>query len=87
MASLPAKIQLKNQASSRNERADDIARLKVELRLPSLEYVDVSAQLELSRALKRWPLLADFPITDDQGDQVPLPLVQPVRRGKFGALK
>lgn len=87
MASLPAKIQLKNQASSRNERADDIARLKVELCLPSLEYVDVSAQLELSKALGRWPLLADFPITDDQGDQVPLPIVQPVRQRKFGALK
>jgi hypothetical protein len=87
MASLPAKIQLKNQAPSRNERADDIARLKVELRLPNLEYVDVSAQLELSRALKRWPLLADFPITDEHGDQVPLPVVQPVQQGKFGALK
>jgi hypothetical protein len=87
MASLPAKIQLKNQAPSRNERADDIARLKAELRLPSLEYVDVSAQLELSRALKRWPLLADFPITGDHGEQLPLPVVQPVQQGKFGALK
>jgi hypothetical protein len=87
MAALPAKIQVKNQALTRNERADDIARLKVELRLPSLEYVDISAQLELSRALKRWPLLVDFAINDAQGDQVPLPIEQPVRQGKFGALK
>ena len=51
MAALPAKVQVKKQAVSRNERADDIARLKVELSLPSLEYVDISAQMELSRAL------------------------------------
>ena len=29
MAALPTKVQVKNQALSRNERADDIARLKV----------------------------------------------------------
>lgn len=84
MASLPAKSQVKNQALSRYERADDIARLKAELHLPSLEYVDVSALLELSRALKRWPLLADFAIT---GNQPPLPVAQPVQPGKVGALK
>ncbi|KKX69886.1 MULTISPECIES: cellulose biosynthesis protein BcsR [Pseudomonas] len=84
MASLPAKSQVKNQTLSRNERADDIARLKAELHLPSLEYVDVSALLELSRALKRWPLLADFAITDIQSSS---PVAPPVHQGKFGALK
>ena len=84
MASLPAKSQVKNQTLSRSERADDIARLKAELHLPSLGYVDVSALLELSRAQKRWPLLADFAIT---GKQSSSPVAQPVRQGKFGALK
>ncbi|WP_288099204.1 cellulose biosynthesis protein BcsR [Pseudomonas sp.] len=84
MASLPAKSQVKNQTLSRYERADDIARLKAELHLPSLEYVDVSALLELSRALKRWPLLADFAIT---GKQSPSPVAEPVQPGKVGALK
>ncbi|MBK3456504.1 hypothetical protein GIW56_18640 [Pseudomonas gessardii] len=86
MAALPTKVQVKNQALSRNERADDIARLKVELRLPNLEYVDISAQLELSRALKRWPLLADFAIADEQAEQLPLPVAQAVQQDKFGAL-
>ena len=86
MAALPTKAQVKNQALSRNERADDIARLKVELRLPNLEYVDISAQLELSRALKRWPLLADFAIADEQAEQLPLPVAQAVQQDKFGAL-
>lgn len=86
MAALPAKIQVKNQALSRDERADDIARLKVELRLPSLEYVDISAQLELSRALKRWPLLADFAIAQERDEQLPLLVVRPVQQGKFGDL-
>jgi hypothetical protein len=84
LASLPAKSQVKNQTLSRYERADDIARLKAELHLPGLEYVDVSALLELNRALKRWPLLADFPITDKQS---PSPVAQPVQQGKVGALK
>ena len=84
MASLPAKSQVKNQTLSRYERADDIARLKAELQLPSLEYVDVSALLELSRALKRWPLLADFTMTDKQSSS---PVASPVQQGKFGALK
>ncbi|MCK8657316.1 YhjR family protein [Pseudomonas umsongensis] len=52
--------------------------------MPSLEYVDVSALLELSRALKRWPLLADFAITDIQSSS---PVAPPVHQGKFGALK
>lgn len=87
MAALPAKVQVKNQVLSRNERADDIARLKAELHLPSLEYVDISAQLELSRALKRWPLLADFTPADAHDEQLPLPVAQPVQQDKFGALK
>ncbi|UVL86137.1 YhjR family protein [Pseudomonas sp. B21-028] len=45
---------------TRTERADDIARLKAELQLPALKYVDVSLQKELRRALQRWPLLAEF---------------------------
>lgn len=83
MAALPAKVQVKKQAVSRNERADDIARLKVELSLPSLEYVDISAQMELSRALQRWPLLVDLAADGDltQG----LPVNQPVRKNRFGA--
>ena len=85
MAALPTKVQVKNQALSRNERADDIARLKVELRLPSLEYVDISAQLELGRALNRWPLLADFAITDEHEVQ-PMSVAQPMQQEKFGAL-
>lgn len=85
MAALPAKIQVKEQTLSRNERADDIARLKTELSLPSLEYVDISAQLELSRALQRWPLLADFPIRNERAQQ--LPVAQPMQKHKFGAQK
>lgn len=83
MAAIPAKVQVRNQALSRNERADDIARLKVELSLPSLEYIDISAQLELSRALQRWPLLVDLAVGSEltQG----LPVNQPMRKNRFGA--
>ncbi|NBA97831.1 cellulose biosynthesis protein BcsR [Pseudomonas sp. R5(2019)] len=87
MATLPAKIPVKNQALSRTERADDIARLKVELKLPALEYVDISAQLELSRAMRRWPLLNEFSFPTLAPAEPPLPVVQPIRQGKFGALK
>lgn len=60
MAALPTEIQMKKTTLSRNERADDIARLKADLNLSDLHYVDISAQLELSQALKRWPLLAEL---------------------------
>lgn len=70
MAALPAKVQMKKTTLSRNERADDIARLKADLNLPHLEYVDISAQLELSQALKRWPLFVELaavsPVTDGE---------------------
>ncbi|UZE21531.1 YhjR family protein [Pseudomonas sp. B21-056] len=56
--------------SMRSERADDIARLKAELQLPALKYIDVSVQRALRRALQRWPLLAEF----EQAQ--PLPSVQ-----------
>lgn len=60
MAALPTTVQMKKAALSRNERADDIARLKADLNLSDLHYVDISAQLELSQALKRWPLLVEL---------------------------
>jgi hypothetical protein len=51
---------MKARVQSRADRADDIARLKLELELPELDYVDISAQIELQRALHRWPLLAEI---------------------------
>jgi hypothetical protein len=51
---------MKARVQSRADRADDIARLKLELELPELDYVDISAQIELQRALHRWPLLAEM---------------------------
>jgi hypothetical protein len=48
------------KALSRAASVDDIARLKAELKLPALAYVDVTAQLELKQAMRRWPLLAEF---------------------------
>lgn len=45
---------------SRNERADDIARLKAEMQLPALKYIDVSLQRELRHAVERWPLFAEL---------------------------
>ncbi|VVO45786.1 hypothetical protein PS903_00014 [Pseudomonas fluorescens] len=87
MAALPPKISVKNQALSRTERADDIARLKVELKLPELEYVDISAQLELRRAMRRWPLLEELGFPTLAPSEPPLPVAQPIRQGKFGALK
>lgn len=60
MASLPADVKMSARLLSRTERADDIARLKSELQLPALKYVDISVQRELRRTLQRWPLLAEF---------------------------
>ena len=62
MATLPSALQMSALAQARNGRADDIARLKLELDLPDLEYVDISAELELRRALQRWPLLAELEV-------------------------
>jgi hypothetical protein len=50
---------VKARAQSRADRADDIARLKLEIELPELDYVDISAQIELQKALHRWPLLGE----------------------------
>ena len=58
MAALPTAFQISADILSRTERADDIARLKSMMDLPTLGYVDVSAQMELMQALERWPLLA-----------------------------
>ena len=58
MAALTAETQLNSKVLLRYEHTTDIAQLKVCLQLPDLEYVDVSAQLELKGALQRWPLLA-----------------------------
>jgi len=60
MAALPTALQVKAKVQSRADRADDIARLKQELELPELNYVDVSAQIELQKALHRWPLLVEM---------------------------
>lgn len=58
MATLPTATQISADILSRNERADDIERLKSMMDLPTLAYVDISAQMELMQALERWPLLA-----------------------------
>ena len=58
MATLPTAAQISADLLSRNERADDIERLKLMVDLPDLRYVDISAQVELIQALERWPLLA-----------------------------
>jgi hypothetical protein len=84
MAALPGEIQMSAQKISRFDYADDIARLKIELNLPSLDYVDISAQIELTRALKRWPLLANFAVLPDVDAQL-LPSTA-VRQSKLGAL-
>lgn len=58
MATLPTAAQISADILSRNERADDIERLKLMVDLPELGYVDISAQVELLQTLERWPLLA-----------------------------
>ena len=58
MATLPTAAQISADILSRNERADDIERLKFMVDLPDLRYVDISAQVELLQALERWTLLA-----------------------------
>ena len=58
MATLPTALQISAAVLSRNERSDDIARLKSMMNLPELGYIDVSAQMELLQAFERWPLLA-----------------------------
>jgi len=58
MATLPTAFQISADILSRNERADDIARLKSMMDLPELGYVDGSAHMELLQAFERWPLLA-----------------------------
>ncbi len=60
MDALPTALQVKAKVQSRADRADDIALLKLELELPELDYVDISAQIELQKALNRWPLLAEM---------------------------
>ena len=78
MASLPADVQMSARLLSRKERADDIARLKAELQLPALKYVDVSLQKELRRALQRWPLLAEF----EQAQRAPEARLSLARHGE-----
>ena len=58
MAALPTAVQISADILSRKERADDIARLKSMMELHALEYVDVSAHMELLQAFERWPWLA-----------------------------
>lgn len=60
MVVLPATVQVNDKALSRAAKVDDIARLKVEVKLPNLAYIDVSAQRELKNAMQRWPLLAEL---------------------------
>jgi hypothetical protein len=59
MAAVPTAFQVDANLASRADRADDIARLKQEPQLSEMDYVDISAQLELQRAYRRWPLLAE----------------------------
>ena len=58
MAALHTAVQISADILSRKERADDIARLKSMMELHALEYIDVSAHMELLQAFERWPLLA-----------------------------
>lgn len=54
---------------------DDIARLERYLGLSNLGYQDISASLELDRAIQRWPLLTELSIIADLDtafDSVPL---------------
>ena len=60
MASVSAALKVSGLALARSQRVDDIARFKQELGLADLNYVDISAEFELCRALKRWPLLAEL---------------------------
>ncbi len=76
MASLSSGVPMSARLMSRNERADDIARLKVELQLPALKYVDVSLQRELRHAVERWPLFAEF----EQAQRAPGARVSLARR-------
>ncbi|MGF6400254.1 cellulose biosynthesis protein BcsR [Pseudomonas sp. SJZ085] len=76
MASLSSGVPMSARLMSRTERADDIARLKVELQLPALKYVDVSLQRELRHAVERWPLFAEL----EQAQHAPGTRVSLVRR-------
>ena len=59
MASLlPKHARIEADILDRSERVDDIARLKTLVDLPTLQYVEVTSQIELMQALARWPLLA-----------------------------
>ncbi|WP_214654143.1 cellulose biosynthesis protein BcsR [Pseudomonas triticifolii] len=69
---------------SLSKQADDIARLKIELNLPDLDYVDISAQMEISHALKRWPFLTEFGFATESRDTQSLPVTEAVRQGAFG---
>ena len=44
---------------------DDIGRLERYLGLPDLGYLDISASLELDKAIQRWPLLLELSVVDD----------------------
>lgn len=76
MAALPSGVPMSARLMSRTERADDIARLKEELQLPALKYVDVSLQRELRRAVERWPLFAEL----EQAQRAPDARVSLTRR-------
>ena len=44
---------------------DDIGRLERHRGLSELGYQDISASLELDKAIHRWPLLAELSVLDD----------------------
>jgi len=52
---------------SLNQRVhnDDIGRLERYLGLPDLGYLDISASMELDKAIQRWPLLLELSVVDD----------------------
>lgn len=87
MAALPAKISVKDQHLSRAERADDIARLKHELQLSSLDYIDISSQLELVHAMQRWPLLAEFGFASPRAVETPQPVTDVTLQRQFEVMK
>lgn len=87
MATLPAKISVKDHQQSRVERTDDIARLKRELQLPNLDYIDISSQLELVSAMQRWPLLQEFDLARRGTVETPQPVTDVAQKRQSGVMK
>ena len=50
---------------ARRFQHDDIARLEQHFGLPDLGYHDISASMELDKAIRRWPLMTELSIIVD----------------------